>query len=200
MVCINTYNKESITCFYILLNMSLHDNNVDNNLNDTDLQHEYAKHEEYLSYLHDDSDDESDTFSVVEPKSAKRRTKRNLQKKKKKQKGDSGQHKIKQKEGNLVYFASAGITGLPIRDAIYGTFINEVRIGSPSEDLYFKVRFLGNKCDVDANHLYYENPEQFETHMNCSVSTTNKKLWADKYQIALARRNQEIEDYMNHNE
>jgi len=149
--------------------MSLHDNNVDNNLNDTDLQHEYAKHEEYLSYLHDDSDDESDTFSVVEPKSAKRRTKRNLQKKKKKQNGDSGQHKIKQK-------------------------------GGPSEDLYFKVRFLGNKCDVDANHLYYENPEQFETHMNCSVSTTNKKLWADKYQIALARRNQEIEDYMNHNE
>jgi len=180
--------------------VSLYDDNVDNNLTNAALQHEYAKHEEYLNYLHDDSDDESDTFSVIEPKSSKRRTKRNIQKKKKKQKGDIGQHKIKQKEGNLVYFASCGITGLPIRDAIYGTFINEVRIGSPSEDLYFKVRFLGNKSDVNANHLYYENPEQFETHMNCTVSTTNKKLWADKYQRALARRNREVEDYMNRNE
>ena len=180
--------------------MSLLDNTVDDNLTDAALQLEYAKHEEYLNYLHDDSDNESDNFSVIEPKSAKRRTKRNIQKKKKKPKGDIGQHKIKQKEGNLVYFASSGITGLPIRDAIYGTFIYDVCTGSPTEDLYFKVRFLGNKSSVDANHLYYENPEQFETHMNCTVSTINKQRWADKYQIALSRRNREMENYMNHNQ
>jgi hypothetical protein len=124
----------------------------------------------------DDSVVSSTGFSVVAKK-----------KKPVKKKVDKGYRKLKTKDGNLIYFATSMIPGTPIRDAIYGHRFHEYTVGSPNEELFFKVCNASINSSQNVDTLFYDNPEQFESHMNCHVDIDSKNVWAEKYQYALHR-------------
>ena len=127
----------------------------------------------------EEDDEESvntnDTYSLVGKK----------KKPKKKKKIDKGYRKFKTKDGNVIYFATSMIPGNSIRDAIYGHHFHEHSVGSWHELLFFRVSKTDNSSTQHVDTLFYDNPEQFESHMNVSVSNEIKDSWAEKYQNAL---------------
>tara|TARA_B100000282_G_scaffold296375_1_gene278092 strand:+ start:2209 stop:2790 length:582 start_codon:yes stop_codon:yes gene_type:complete len=148
------------------------------------------------SYVDEDenSQDSSVSFIMVGKKKQIKKKKKSKQKTQ-----DTGIRKLKTKDGNLVYFATNPIPGSSIRDAIYGTYMHEDKVGTTDEDLYFKVMYAGVGCKSEVDKLYYDNPEQFENHMNVSLNEKTKSVWAEKYQIALKRRQlqQEKSEFVN---
>ena len=77
------------------------------------------------------------------------------------------------------------IPGNSIRDAIYGHHFHEHPVGSWHELLFFKVSKTDNSSTQHKDTLFYDNPEQYESHMNVSVDNETKNIWAEKYQNAL---------------
>ena len=153
----------------------------------SEMMEEEMYHQEYDSYPDDDiqtissaSSQSEEAFSVI-----KKKKKKKIGAKKKSD--EIGYRKIKSKNGNVEYFSTSNIPGAKIRDPIHGRLIFDHTVGSSDEDLYYKVVYLANGSKNQVDHLYYDNPEQFESHMNCSISTENKQVWADKYQVALRR-------------
>lgn len=157
---------------------------LENNLDDESIdymadRYSYDNEDQYYS---DDNSESSESFSLV------------TKKKKSKKPVDKGYRKMKTKDGNVIYFATTMIPGSPIRDAIYGHRFHEHLVGSPNEELFFKVSNAGNNSTNNVDILFYDNPEQFESHMNCHVDINSKNRWAEKYQYAL-ERNKQWEDY-----
>jgi len=165
------------------------ENNDSYTMEDFEDTHRYDKDEfpEYPEDIEDDEDsvETSDSFSVV-----------GKNKKPKKKKVDKGRRKYKTKDGNIVYFATSMIPGNSIRDAIFGRHYHEYKVGTPNEDLFFKVSKTDNCSTQNIDTLFYENPEQFESHMNVTVNSDLKSSWAEKYQYALhcvKKQHEEIE-------
>jgi len=119
-------------------------------------------------------------------------------KKPKKKKVDKGYRKFKTKDGNVIYFATSMIPGNSIRDAIYGHYFHEHPVGSWHELLFFKVAKTDNCSTQNIDTLFYDNPEQYESHMNVSVDNVTKNIWAEKYQAALKyfKKQQEHDEQM----
>ena len=155
------------------------DNNSVGNISDNLLGEEPYHYE---SYPDDDIQSISTESSVNDEFSLIKKKQRN--KKSNKKKDDKGYRKIKGKEGKFEYFATGMIPGIYIRDPIYGHRVENHRVGSSDEDLYFKVAYLGNGVK-EPDHLYYDNPEQCENHIGCNITVNSKHVWADKYQLAL---------------
>mgnify|MGYP001247987211 CR=1 FL=1 len=148
----------------------------------------YEYHDDdYQDYPEDIDDNESDASSVSYVLVGKKK-KTKIKKKKSKQKQDTGIRKIKNANGTLVYFASSILPGAPIRDAVYGTYIHEHRVGSLDEDLYLKVAFAGIGCKGDVDTLFYDNPDQCENHLNVKLSSDLKNKWVERYQYSLKRK------------
>ena len=137
---------------------------------------------QYETYPDDDMESISTESTATDDFSVGKKNQK--KKKSNKKKDDIGYRKIKSKHGKLEYFATGQIPGAYIRDPIYGRFTDSHKVGSYDEDLYFKVTYIGSGAK-EPDNLYYDNPEQFENHMNCNVKTAAKKMWADKYQSAL---------------
>lgn len=152
------------------------DNNSAGNFSETHMGYQYE------TYPDDDIQTISTESSVSEEFSVIKKKQKN--KKSKKKKDDIGYRKIKGSNGKFEFFATSHIPGAHIRDPIYGRHIDNHRVGSLDEDLYFKVTYIANGVN-EPDHLYYDNPEQFESHMNSNVNVQTKQEWTDKYQIAL---------------
>ena len=90
------------------------------------------------------------------------------------------------------------IPGNSIRDAIYGHYFHEHPVGSWHELLFFKVAKTDNCSTQNIDTLFYDNPEQYESHMNVSVDNGTKNIWAEKYQAALQyfKKQQEHDEQM----
>jgi len=91
--------------------------------------------------------------------------------------------KIKDKTGfaKKVTLFSTGPFGSTIRNAVTGIKYVGDMVGSPSEDLYFKVRFATGESGIEAATLFYDNPEQFENHQFQDLPQNIKKNWHDKF-------------------
>jgi len=91
--------------------------------------------------------------------------------------------KIKDKTGftKKITLFSTGPFGSTIRNAVTGIKCVGDMVGSPSEDLYFKVRFATGESGIEAATLFYDNPEQFENHQSQDLSQNIKKNWHDKF-------------------
>ena len=116
------------------------------------------------------------------------KTKRNKHKKPKKKKQQTdvpGYRKIKSKDRVFEYFSTMPFSGCKIRDPIHGRLYDHT-VGTPDEDLYYKVVYVGNGAK-EPDHLFYDNPEQCESQLDCNINTENKREWAEKYQFALRR-------------
>tara|TARA_B100001093_G_scaffold76612_3_gene67485 strand:- start:9559 stop:10134 length:576 start_codon:yes stop_codon:yes gene_type:complete len=171
--------------------MLMEDNLSTVSLRDFEDEHEY---EHYIDNYSENEvfDNEDDNNSQDTHESYVMIGKKNKKIKKKKvkhDKQDKGLRKIKTKEGeNLVYFATSMLPGNSVRDAVYGTYIHEDKVGSINEDLYFKVAYADNGSKQNVDKLFYDNPEQFENHMKTTVPTYIKQDWADTYRYALKRK------------
>lgn len=148
--------------------------------------------EEYVD--NQDNESESDSVSYV---MVGRKNKKKIQKKKQ-NKGDTGYRRIKMGNNQeLMYFATTIVPGRPIRDAIYGAYMNEDLVGSNDESLYFKVIFAGNGCNQQVDHLFYDNPEQFENHMSTKVEQKIKEKWSNIYRYALEDKQKKVPRTVN---
>ena len=143
---------------------------------------------DYQDYPEDINDNESEASSVSYVLVGKKKKTKIKKKKKSNQKQDTGIRKIKNSRGTLVYFASSILPGAPIRDAVYGTYIHEHRVGSQDEDLYLKVAFAGIGCKGEVDTLFYDNPDQCENHLNVRLPPNLKNKWVERYQYSLKRK------------
>jgi hypothetical protein len=99
--------------------------------------------------------------------------------------GDKRLFKVKRRnyEGrikNIDVFAS-GPTGFTIRNAVTGFRYNGYKVGSNSEDLFFRVGLATGECaGIDGKKLFYDNPEQYENHMYEEIPQEIKEEWMKK--------------------
>ena len=79
-----------------------------------------------------------------------------------------------------VSFFSAGQRGSTIRNAVTGIICKGHLVGTPYEDLYFKISLATGETGQTPNILFYDSPEQYEKHMMCEVSQKTKERWNEK--------------------
>jgi len=157
---------------------------------------EYSEHDVFDNEADNKSADTHESYVMIGKKNKKIKKKKKV----KHDNQDKGLRKIKKGDGkNMVYFATNIIPGSSIRDAVYGTYMHEDKVGSNDEDLYFKVAYAGRVSNQTIDKLFYDNPEQFENHMKTTVSTHIKHEWATTYRIALERKQikNEKSNYVN---
>ena len=114
---------------------------------------------------------------------------------------DSRAFKIKRVDRNgftrKITLFSTGPFGTNIRNAVTGLNYVGDMVGSPSEELYFKVRFSTGESRIEAPTLFYDNPEQFESHQFQDLPQDVKKSWHDKflsakYGVVFSKRVQKV--------
>lgn len=97
---------------------------------------------------------------------------------------DKGYHKITRKinNKNVVFelYSTVMTPGNMIRDAATGLRNNGLFIGSPNEDLFFKVKIATGSFGSETGCFFYNSPEHFERHMKLSVSQLVKERWNNK--------------------
>lgn len=103
------------------------------------------------------------------------------------------------------YFTTKNIIGHPIRNARTGYLYPQYRVGRIHEYLFFKVR-LSNEDSYQANQfmfskyphqnthnpnekekpdldvLFYDSPEEYESHHQIQLSHESKRQWRDRYE------------------
>ena len=172
--------------------LTMEDNISTLSVTDFDDEHVYHHYEDDYSedevFDNEDdnkSEDTHESYIMVGKKNKKIKKKKKV----KHDNQDKGLRKIKTGDGkNMVYFATNMIPGSSIRDAVYGTFMHEDKVGSNDEDLYFKVAYAAHGSKDTIDKLFYDNPEQFENHMKTNVSDVLKREWAETYRLALERK------------
>jgi hypothetical protein len=78
----------------------------------------------------------------------------------------------------------SGDVGASIRDATTGIRNYAHKVGSVSEDLYFKVRICTGEMGPDSPSLFFDSPEQYERHMFAKLDDETKMRWQRKSQAA----------------
>ena len=69
--------------------------------------------------------------------------------------------------------------GSRIRHAISGEMY-DYKVGSKSEDLFFKVKNVSGLLGKESKNLFYNSPEEYEEHQDSIVSTEVKLAWYNK--------------------
>jgi len=82
----------------------------------------------------------------------------------------------------MVGIFGSGDIGSSIRDAVTGIRNYAHKVGSASENLYFKVRICAGDLGKDTPTLFFESPEQYERHMYAKLDNDTKIRWHLKYQ------------------
>jgi hypothetical protein len=92
------------------------------------------------------------------------------------------------KEKRIDGYYTVNIPGSPIRNAVSGSFEvdymgnTKFGVGSVWEDLFFKATVTTVKGSPYT--LFYDSPEQYERHMNSSLSEDVIKQWYEKHRNA----------------
>lgn len=84
----------------------------------------------------------------------------------------------KNKKRPFIYYHSVG----KIRHAISGNFTNEL-VGSINENNYFTVKNVSGVKSTNKSNLYklfYNSPEEYESHFNVILDVAIKKRWHDR--------------------
>lgn len=92
---------------------------------------------------------------------------------------------------------SSGDLGSNIRNAEYGTYTPYI-VGSKYENLFFSVLDTTIQSDLRGGsvRLFYESPEQYESHQFASVDEDTRARWYEKrnfYQQEILREKEEKE-------
>jgi hypothetical protein len=106
----------------------------------------------------------------------------------------TGQERLK---NVTVKVYSSGDLGSNIRNAEYGTYTPYI-VGSKYENLFFSVLDTTIQSDLRGGsvRLFYESPEQYESHQFALVDEDTRARWYDKrnfYQKEILREKEEKE-------
>jgi hypothetical protein len=81
----------------------------------------------------------------------------------------------KKRKYTLEYYKAGGV-GTLIRNAMTGVKYKNMYVGSLSENKFFKYK-------LSTHSLFYETPEEFETHQHLKLSDATIKGWYDKQKL-----------------
>jgi hypothetical protein len=91
---------------------------------------------------------------------------------------------------NIELYSGSHCSGAPIRNAITGVRFPQYKVGSKDEYLFFKVGIAtGEKGLRENSTFFFDNPEQYERHMHCTVETSVKSSWTERNMREVTRRN-----------
>ena len=107
---------------------------------------------------------------------------------------DKGFRQIKRRDPNTSKFVTrnvyvSGDTGSSIRDAVTGIRNFNHKVGSFSEDLYFKVGISTGELGFGSSTLFFDSPEIYERYMFTRISNDIKEEWRMKNLEARRRLN-----------
>ena len=90
-------------------------------------------------------------------------------------------------DGKVGVYSTCTTPGACIRDAITGGTSDGCRVGSVYEDLFFKVCFATGEFGSEPKTMFFDCPEQYERHLNATVSQPNKDRWTNKFAAIRSR-------------
>ena len=133
---------------------------------------------------------ESSSISEYESISSNIRSQRALLKKIKQL--DRGYHDIPsnsiktssnpKKSSGIEFYETMNIPGNLIRNAVTGLRETGYKVGTKDEDLFFKVSYSAGYTNSQNPHvLFYQTPEEWETHFNTICHHSIKEKWQKKY-------------------
>jgi hypothetical protein len=100
------------------------------------------------------------------------------------------------KKKKLLIFG-CGDVGTTIRNAVTGEKYYGHKVGSKSEDIYFKARLCTGEFGNDVPMLFYDSAEQYEKHMGGLVEQSIKDKVALRQRLARVFAEDERKPRMN---
>jgi len=101
---------------------------------------------------------------------------------------DKSYHKLYRPGGDkndkVGVYSTNSTPGSLIRDAVTGATHYLHCVGSHYEDLYFKTGFATGEFGSETKTMFFDSPEQYERHLNATVSQRNKTTWTNKFAAA----------------
>jgi hypothetical protein len=98
-------------------------------------------------------------------------------------KADKGYHvkkcMVNGKRVKIEMYSTNTFPGNRIRDPLSGSY-DHYQVGSPDEDLYFKVRSTSVSDGNTIVTLYYDSPDSYEKHQYTTISPEAKLAWQIK--------------------
>jgi hypothetical protein len=88
----------------------------------------------------------------------------------------------KKRKYTLEYYKSGGVGAL-IKNAITGVKYKNMYVGSLSENKFFKYTLFPTSNKSVCHLLFYETPEQFETHQHLKLSDATIHSWYNKQKL-----------------
>jgi len=88
--------------------------------------------------------------------------------------------KINDKRTGIEVYKTPYTPDSRIRNACTGCFQN-FRVGTTDEYMFYKVALATGETGQEPGHLYYDNPEQYERHLNALVPQEEKDSWTLRY-------------------
>uniref|UniRef100_A0A6C0B7F8 Uncharacterized protein n=1 Tax=viral metagenome TaxID=1070528 RepID=A0A6C0B7F8_9ZZZZ len=102
---------------------------------------------------------------------------------------DKGYCKIKVNYADVELYSGSICPGSRIRGAITGTKFDQYKVGTKDEYMFFKVSVATGAKGLRGNTIFYfDNPEQYERHMKCTLDTVTKGRWAERNTAERMRR------------
>jgi len=80
----------------------------------------------------------------------------------------------------LLEYYSSGSNQSLIRNAVTGIKYKNLRVGTKDEDLLFKISINTFENNKNKEVLFYDSPEQYETHHYCKLSSNTINKWYEK--------------------
>jgi hypothetical protein len=94
---------------------------------------------------------------------------------------DKGYSRINRGKGFVEIYGGSDCIGAPIRNAITSVRFPQYRVGSKDENLFFKVVIATGEKGLRGNRaFYFDDPEQYERHMQNTVSEKIKSAWSER--------------------
>lgn len=139
-----------------------------------------------MSYKYENTDYgyEEDDVSYMSDTRMTKRMKKELAELNKQDKGyyevKRNPHPYSSGKMKTIGIFGSGDVGASIRDATTGIRNYAHKVGSVSEDLYFKVRICTGEMGPDSPSLFFDSPEQYERHIFAKLDDDTKTRWNQK--------------------
>jgi hypothetical protein len=93
--------------------------------------------------------------------------------------------RVKGKTKTINLFNTSNMLNTQIINAVTGFVFTDdnmipYRVGTMNEVLFFKVRILNGECGIPAVTLFYDTPEQYEKHLNETLSPETKSAYIER--------------------
>jgi hypothetical protein len=88
---------------------------------------------------------------------------------------------LNNRKKSIDLYATNNCPGTVIKDAATGAKMNQFRVGSLDEQLFFKAKLTMNGISPSSDIYFFDNPEQYERIFHTNLSQQIKDNWANKF-------------------